>query len=1089
MARKKKTVSNLPTEQVILEPTSQEGEQKLEPETFTPNKAVAKVSQRRPRKPAPAETAPVESSPAPVQEKKTRARKRKAAPTETPEPVAPLPETPAPTPEFVSEPVTRPQRRRLPPRSKTPAAASAPEPETPATLTNAQVSGESAPAKQRGGRRKKTTEAATAQPIGETPAVPQTAPPATDETPAKKRGRGKRKSAPKTPDSPTQPIEVIYAEVPPLEALQSGFAQATSPMVIEPPVKEKPVKAQPKAPKPSARTPRQRKPKPLEAAPPPAPPYVSRHPQAKVRFHHGVPALYLGDRGVPPLLFFGNPFERGAEERVLEQMKRAAEAGVSIFSIIVPLVIDDAGANRAQETIRRWIQQVTEFKPDALFIWRLAITPGRDWHERYPEAIPRFQDGTTGEPSVCATRWWDNAAVVLFDLVRSLEESEEGAQILGYHLDRGEWFYSESSGYDTSSAALESFRLWIKKKYKDDVVKLRAAWYDGNVQFNNLTIPLPQKQGQVPEPLFYEPRRGGRWIDYHQFLSETTADRILELARAVKDGSGGRALAGVSYGYLFEWGHPFAGHFALHKLLRSDLLHFISAPPSYQNRLPGGLGAPALPIDSVRMHHKLFFSEEDYATPFGVSPPEDDYNPPLKSLEAVEQAHWRSFGTCLTHSAGFSWMDLWGQGWLNHDKVWESGKRFRELWEWRQRTGQSEPEVAVLVDEHSLHYARPGTNLTRQLLTSAREAFMRCGASVGFYLQEDALRRDFPHAKMIVFLNAWNMSQQVRHAIRARFHRDGKTLVWVYAASLFEGHRNALENARDVTGLALAPQPWASSTGMQLLTKQHLLTNTLESERLGQQKRVEPSFYVITDDATVLGEYVDTGLPAFALKEYEDWRAVYLSEWHLTPEIARGMCLYAGAHIWNYQNDLLHARSPWLHVHAQKAGNRHFTLPERSTVLDPVTREIIAENTHQFKIFMQGNESRILLVAPPAAIELLLKGETYLPSALSEPLTLEQIAAEPEILIPEETVAIPLVALASIEPLQVETEEPTSPAEEPATEASEENDEGAKRKRKRRRGKRKGKEDDINGDSEQEAQPLKSTDLDDFDLGAIEWRS
>lgn len=723
-----------------------------------------------------------------------------------------------------------------------------------------------------------------------------------------------------------------------------------------------------------------------EVAPPP---YVSRHSPVRVHFQHGVPYLLLGKRQMRPFLFFGNAQTSDAEERVFKQMVQASRAGVNLYSLLLTLRIDESGATETLGAIRYWVRLVQDINPEAYFIWRIVPVPARDWQQRFPEAVPRFADGTVGQPSVCSDRWWQAAEKVIFDLVRAVEESDEGERVLGYHLDRGEWFYSESSGYDTSTSALELFREWLRKRYNHDVVALQAAWHDGSASFNHVTIPAMIPHSRPDENHFYEARRGGRWIDYHLFLSEATAERILSLARRVKQASGGRCLCGTSYGYLFEWGHPYSGHFALGKLIRSEDIHFISAPPTYSDRLPGGTGAPPLPIDSVRLHHKLFLSEEDYATPFGVMSEPDDYNPPMKSSEAVGQVQLRGIGSSLAFATGATWMDLWGYGWLDDATVWQRAMEYARYWEWRTLVGQAEPEVAVLVDEASFCYVKPRSPLIKSLLTQSREALLRCGASVGFYLLDDVLRRDFPHAKLVIFLNAWNLSQPVREAIRSKLHGGGRTLLWLYAASLFDGHRTTLKTARDVTGIALERQPWASNQGTQLLTKLHPITAGIENNQLGTKERWEPSFYALSDEAMALGEYIETGLPSIALKEHENWRAVFIGERILTPEILRGVCSYAGVHVWNHQNDLTHVRAPWLHIHALKAGTRVLTFPERCSVYDLQAGEVVAENTHQYRLFMQEGESKLLIAVPVAALEALLKGEKWLPKTFVEVLPFE----------------------------------------------------------------------------------------------------
>lgn len=746
---------------------------------------------------------------------------------------------------------------------------------------------------------------------------------------------------------------------------------------------------------------RSKKTEPVEVEAPPAvvpepeplPPV--RHPLVRVRYENGVPSIQFGERAFAPMLFFGNPHSTEAGVRVHQQMQYAREAGVHLYSLLITLPVRETGAIEAFDQIRYWTTLGRETDPEAHFLWRIAFAPVGRWQAEYPEAIIRFADGSVGGPSVCADRWWQLAKEQLIALVKLVEQEDEGGATLGYHLDYGEWFLPESAGYDTSEAALGAFREWLRRQYKGDSVVLRACWFNGEVSFSTATIPPFQPSlphGRVKH--FYHPRREGRWIDYHRFLSDITARRILELARAVKEVSQGRALVGVPYGYVLEWKHPHAGHFALSQLLRSEHLDFLSAPLSYTSRMPGELGALPTPIDSLNLHGKLFLSEEDYRTPFGrasrltdpstghhlgsaqaEATPDEDYNPPLHTALAVQQVHRRSLAQSLTLGHGELWMDTWGEGWLAQPDAWAAAREAHALWNLRTRTPQTPPEVAVIIDPESTRYVRTGSPLIQQMVVQAREAVLRSGASVGFYLLEDITRRDFPPSRVVLFLNAWRMSRAAHEAIRKRLQRDGRVLIWVYASTLFHGHRDALASARETLGIAIARQPWASLQGTQIVNKAHPLARFLAVDKLGAPEPWEPSFYAIAEGCDTIGEYVDTGQPSLAACDHRTWKAVFLGERRLTPELIRAFVRWAGGHIWLDTNDLVQARYPWVHVHARNGGMRRLQFPMPLSVYDTAENAIVAESVMEYAFYLQAGESRLLLTAPHEQLLRLQGGE------------------------------------------------------------------------------------------------------------------
>jgi hypothetical protein len=1001
-----------------------------------------------------------------------------------------------------STPAARTRRRKI--AEPAPEAVVATEASAPSEPTAATAS---APKRT---RRRKQAEAA--DPVAQ-PSEPETvaaeASHAAEAQPAKRTRR--RKTAEPAPEAETAPTpEAVAVTEEPTNTAETPVAEPEAP-----PTKRR-------------RTRRRRKTAPAEAevAAPEATPTVAepepepeplppvRHPYVRVQFQNGIPSILFGERAFAPMLFFGNPYTTEAGVRVHQQMQLASEAGVHLYSLLITLPVRDTGAIEAFDQIRCWTALGRETDPDAHFLWRIAFAPVGKWQAEYPEAVIRFADGSVGGPSVCADRWWQLAKEQLVALVKLVEQEDEGGATLGYHLDYGEWFLPESAGYDTSEAALQAFREWLRRQYKGDSVVLRACWFNGEVSFSTATIPPFQPSlphGRVKH--FYHPRREGRWIDYHRFLSDITARRILELARAVKEFSQGRALVGAPYGYVLEWKHPHAGHFALSQLLRSEPIDFLSAPLSYASRLPGELGALPVPVDSLNLHEKLFLSEEDYRTPFGrasrltdpstghhlgsaqaEATPDEDYNPPLHTAQAVQQAHRRSLAQSLTLGHGELWMDTWGEGWLAHPDAWAAAREAQTLWSLRTRTPQTPPEVAVVIDPESTRYVRTGSPLIEQMVVQAREAALRSGASVGFYLLEDITRRDFPPSRVVLFLNAWRMSRAAHEAIRKRLQRDGRVLIWVYASTLFHGHRDALASARETMGIAIARQPWASLQGTQIVNKAHPLARFLGTDKLGAPEPWEPSFYAITDGCDAIGEYIDTGQPSLAMCDHRTWKAVFLGERRLTPEIIRAFVRWAGGHIWLDTNDLVQARYPWVHVHARKGGMRRLQFPLPLSVYDPAENAVVAESVMEHTVYLQEGESRLLLTAPHEQLLRLLQGE---PIAL-EPyfqLTPTPETAEPAeppmpdagtdweepVLEPiqlDESPFEPLEAIdallpdAAIEPIGADTtgtvESPTS-AEKPV-----------RRARRRPRGRRRGK-------SERAPQPETPTPAE-TPIIAVQWR-
>jgi hypothetical protein len=461
------------------------------------------------------------------------------------------------------------------------------------------------------------------------------------------------------------------------------------------------------------------------------------------------------------------------------------------------------------------------------------------------------------------------------------------------------------------------------------------------------------------------------------------------LAYQAKKTSEGWYLVGASYGYTFEWSHPGSGHLSLGKLLRSADLDYVAGPPSYKSREPGGSGSFPWPIDSIALNGKLALSEEDFRTSIGRSEGGGG-NPVMRTPQALESAHWRGAGAVLAHGGGLNWMDRHSLGWLNSRGIWERAQKVAQSLIRRGTTAMADPDVALYIDERSLAYlADP--RAFEELVQDVREAVLRSGLSAGFYLLSDLAHRErFPDAKVHVFVNAWDMRPEVRSAIKSKLQRDNKVLLWLYCAGLFEGGRESLERAREVTGIALRPQPFNSKPGTTLVNTRDPLCRVLPDDLMAEGGTLEPSYFAIPEDASVLGEYTQTGLPSFVVRRFpspgtseEPWTSVFLGEPVVSPGLFRSLGQMAGAHLWSLDDDVVHVSAPFLTIHSKGNGVRTLTLPDKWSVYDMVQKVWMPVENSNLKFLALDGQTYCYLVGHKADIEAMLTSSDA-PVQLSE---------------------------------------------------------------------------------------------------------
>ena len=712
---------------------------------------------------------------------------------------------------------------------------------------------------------------------------------------------------------------------------------------------------------------------------------------AQVILHEGIPSLVYKKHIVPPMMFAARLGEDKHRETVLDEARMAADKGVRLASVMLDVVVEKATIESAAKSALESVAALRDANPEGLFILRTNLVAPKDWDRRYKKA--RYKSGGvySDEPSVCDDEFWSVAEECLVSFIKSVREQDREGSVIGVHIDRDEWFYRNGATCDVSDSAREAFGKWLRHRYRDDKVSLRAAWFDGTVEFDTAQIPEPTsvKSG---EEFVRTGRRARKWVDFNLFLSDSTVDRIAKLAYAAKQASEGWFLVGVSYGYTFEWSHPGSGHLSLGKLLRCPDVDYIAGPPSYKGREPGGSAPFPCPIDSFTLNGKLYISEDDFKTPISGGNEPDEHNPLMKTPQALESAHWRSAGAALAHRAGAAWIDSWGNGWLTSRGIWERAALVERTLGQRYAVPQGETDVAVFVDERSLAYL-VDPRAFEVLVQNVRESVLRSGLSASFYLLSDlAHRENFPESKLYVFMNAWDLRPEVRSAVKTRLQRDNKVLFWLYSAGLFEAGRESLERVREVTGIPLKPQPYHSKPGTTLLNTRHPLCSSLPVQKMAEGGQLEPSYFAIPEDSTVFGEYSHTGLPSFVVKETIDekdkqnlWTSVFLGEPVVTPGLFRALGQMAGAHVWNFDDDVVHIRAPFVTVHCKGAGQRTLTLPNNWSAYDLVGAEWANVESNSIRFTAIDGHTYVFLAGIKTEIETLLNAD------LGPLLTLDRI--------------------------------------------------------------------------------------------------
>lgn len=706
---------------------------------------------------------------------------------------------------------------------------------------------------------------------------------------------------------------------------------------------------------------------------------------AQIKPVGGMPALFVDDRRQVPMLLFTNTEVDGGARRdiCVRQIRMARENGLHLHSVCCHLPVHEPRGQRDLSPAIGAMDTVLREDPEAAILLRVNLSVyGADaekWEREHPGDTVRYAlhtdvygreeraDGTFAErpgPAVSiASDDWLAAAIDTLDELNDwfLAHPAYYDRLLGYHIaaeDAGEWFHTgvRENGVDISPAAQRAFRRWLYAKYNLRVEAVADAWGlspKAYADYSQIEIPydIPgnDREEPVQRTLFTRPT-DKKYIDYGDFCSDLTVDRIRRLCRAAKEMTNGEKLTVVFYGYYFELYDARTGHFRLTELLDCPDVDAFAGPISYLDRNAGGTGAVMAPVDSMALHGKLWFVENDMRT--GVvlrehGPHDNDgwLNAPFGSVEQVTEAYRREWAQMVGHGMGCWYMDLMGHGWVSHPDQWRCIRQLIDGYA-AQADGLRPiaAEVAVAVDERAMSLVAHAEWAGARLLYMLRQCFYRAGIKFGWYTVEDVEEGRVPSAKVIWLLTPFSIDRAREDKLRAAARKNDATIVFIHGFGVTQpevvqrltgmemGTVDSSLEELSIDASAFMPQGVPFMPDAAYL-RQQVLCPFYHDPR----QPASPAWYVMPgDEVEVLGTYTSgrlRGRIGAARRQLDGYAAVFIGAWDLTAEGIREICRLCGAHIYTEGTDAVFVGDRVIAVHANgEAGQRTLHLPDGGTL-------------------------------------------------------------------------------------------------------------------------------------------------------------
>jgi hypothetical protein len=691
---------------------------------------------------------------------------------------------------------------------------------------------------------------------------------------------------------------------------------------------------------------------------------------AEVRMHNGTPTLFLDGRPAMPAYLWTSP-PLADKWEAHNAAKSAAAAGIHMYAFDVGVGTEWVKPDYDFSTVKARYGRVIDADPEARFHLRCHLEIGIDdwWSKLHPDELELHSTGRRYTQSFASEVWRDQAKAFLRAYIACLRELGLFERVVAVQVGAGhtgEWVKGETSMYticgDYSEPMRRAFRTWLRTRYHHDLAALRAAWNDPAASFDSAEVPPAADQLEARNPVFRDPRREGRTIDYFRCLAELSGTAVTDFCRTVKEATSRTKLAGAFYGYLLDlaWNGEFfaerpdsdystyqrSGHLGLRIVLNSPHVDFLVSPYGYGFRGMGGDGPSMIPAESARIHGKLILIEDDTRTHMDTSMLYGRANSPAESTAILR----RNFAGAMSRGQG-----LWWTSWAT-DPSREPlfGRLLAEF----ERIGTSlldtdrtpSSDVAVLIDDESFFYQSSRHNFDVPGIFQQRLwGLAHMGAPFDTYLLEDFLEGRLRPYKLYVFLNAFRLDGARRAALASNLHRNGRVALWIYAAGYVKDDL-AVANASELTGFKFAEgeRPWGPL--MHLTNFTHPITKGLPQDLTwGTNNKLAPILYVDDPEATVLGETVfsqGTCRAGMAVRAFADWTSIYVGAPNLPAPLLRNIARFAGAHIYSAEGDVIYASRDLLGVHTLSGGPRRFALPRSAAeVVDLFTGQVVARST------------------------------------------------------------------------------------------------------------------------------------------------
>jgi len=502
----------------------------------------------------------------------------------------------------------------------------------------------------------------------------------------------------------------------------------------------------------------------------------------------------------------------------------------------------------------RQLEMFMKFAPDGYFLLMIQLDMPEWWRI---ENNCQCDSYTQLCEAALEEKWILDARDYLQALIRYAEETY-GERIFAYGITAGssnEWFDNKANSHKVSERRAADY----KRKAGDP-----NAVIPTKEQIRSRTLPSLRGDG---DPVY----------QFQKYCCNLTPSLAMRFARAAQEILDHQKLFGLFFGYANlppHWQNRVATN-GYEKVWACDDIDMLFAPAAYSCRKLEDASSFQSTVDSVAVNNKLYLHEIDHHTYLSKYPSENGqimdciYDDEPTTIAVLR----RELCALAAKGGALYWFDMQGGWYASPGLEAEIRHEINILEQLYQLPHHSVSEIAVFIDPMSYLRMQDESSMTADCGRNNRNALQHCGAPFDFFNLRDVTKIDLSRYKMCVFLNAIEMSDDVKKALSEKAREITK--VWLYAPN------HATGGIAEVCPIGLREM---DATNEKVQYGQRLF---------GFSDPTSPMYAVDDKDAEILAYYTN-GTPACARKGKD----VYLAVGNVPSELWRDLARAAGVHIY-----------------------------------------------------------------------------------------------------------------------------------------------------------------------------------------------